>query len=217
MWGTHCREFIIWGLEDLPLSCFDDAKSSLFLTVIHNQNSFSKLDLTPQDISKTRDTHPKGATQALNMLFTTSGSRGPRGTGLLCPPKIFSKKHAVLRQFSRENPYFEQIWGSGSPSGVKTPLGPPDQNPGSALIHPPFESSIGFPVMHISCSWPHSGSKFVFRFGVSHKREWCCQKTDLGQSALGDTGNNENERNSWFLFCWENWVKEIVCTTKAWI
>ncbi len=34
--------------------------------------------------------------------------------------------------FKEKTPHFEQIFGSGLPLGVKTPLGPPDQNPGSA-------------------------------------------------------------------------------------
>ena len=55
--------------------------------------------------------------------------------GLPLAPKISSKLcsfQAILRE---KKPYFEQILGSG-PHGVKTLLGPPDQNPGSAPATP---------------------------------------------------------------------------------
>ena len=40
------------------------------------------------------------------------------------PPQDFFQNHAVLTQFQGKPPYFEQILGSGPPSGVKTLLGP---------------------------------------------------------------------------------------------
>ncbi len=61
----------------------------------------------------------------------SSRSRGPWGPGAPLAPRI-SLNHAVFRQFWGKNPCLEQILGSGSPLEVKTPLGPPDQNPGSA-------------------------------------------------------------------------------------
>ena len=47
---------------------------------------------------------------------------GPGGPPL--PQDI--KKLCNFQAILRENPYFEQILGSGPPFGVKTPMGPPD-------------------------------------------------------------------------------------------
>ena len=56
----------------------------------------------------------------------------PAGLGGRPYPKEFFQNPAVFRQIKGKKPYFEQILGSGPPSGVKTLLGPPDQNPGSS-------------------------------------------------------------------------------------
>ena len=57
-------------------------------------------------------------------LPTSGSTRGPGGPGSPTPPPSFFSK---IMQFSgnlRETPYFEQILGSGPPSGVKTLLAP---------------------------------------------------------------------------------------------
>ncbi len=54
----------------------------------------------------------------------------PWGSGPPCPQDFF--KSCSFQAILRENPYFEQIWAQGPPLGVKTLLGLPDQNPGSA-------------------------------------------------------------------------------------
>ncbi len=90
---------------------------------------------TPQLFLLVMNPHPvmkrgKNVPPCWNILGT-SGSRGPWAPGPRLPPR-FVQNHAVFRQH-RENPHYEQILGAGPPSGVKTPLDPPDQNPGSAL------------------------------------------------------------------------------------
>ena len=51
--------------------------------------------------------------------------------GLYADEAYLFKNHAVF-SFKGKKPYFEQLLGSRPPSGVKTLLGPPDQNPRSA-------------------------------------------------------------------------------------
>ncbi len=53
----------------------------------------------------------------------------PGGSRPPLPPRCFFKS-CSFQAILRENPYFEQILGSAPPAGVKTLLGPPDQNPG---------------------------------------------------------------------------------------
>ncbi len=63
---------------------------------------------------------------------TNAAVADPGGTGGQGPlaPKI-SSKSCSFQAILRENSYFEHILGSGPSPGVQTPLGPPDQNPGS--------------------------------------------------------------------------------------
>ena len=56
----------------------------------------------------------------------------------------------------RENSYFEQILGSGPP-GVKTPLGPPDQIPGSA------SALAGEPIQDYGQGAPNGKTKLTNR------------------------------------------------------
>ncbi len=73
----------------------------------------------------------------------SSRSRGPLGTR---PPQPkISSKSCSFQEILREKPYFKQILDSGpSPSGVKTPLGPPAQSPGSEPAPPPKKTNFVF-------------------------------------------------------------------------
>ena len=55
--------------------------------------------------------------------------------GAPLPLRFFSKS-CCFQAFLRGNPLFWANFGFSSPSGVKTLLGPPDQNPGSTLAFP---------------------------------------------------------------------------------
>ena len=61
----------------------------------------------------------------------SSGSRGGLGARPPSLPPRFFKIMQFSGNFLGKKPYFEQILGSGPPLGVKSLLGPPDQNPGS--------------------------------------------------------------------------------------
>ncbi len=84
------------------------------------------------------------AIHQLSMFQPTCGSRGP--------PRFFSKS-CSFEASERGNPHFEQILDSAPPSGVKTPLGHPDQNPGSAPGSPRTSWNATF--------WRYSGTCLI--------------------------------------------------------
>ena len=59
----------------------------------------------------------------------SSGSRGGRTP---CPPPRFLQNVQFSGNFKGKTPILSKFWAQGPPLGVKIPLGPPDQNPGSA-------------------------------------------------------------------------------------
>ena len=73
----------------------------------------------------------------LQLKTLSSGSRAP------LPPR-FLHNHAVFSQFEEKTNVLSKFWAQAPPVGVKTPLGPPDQNPGSA----PATSTQPYPSSH---------------------------------------------------------------------
>ena len=64
-----------------------------------------------------------------DLVQVSSGSRGgPGGLGPLAP-QDFCKIMQFSGNFQGRTNILSKVWAQG-PSGVKTPLGPPDQNPG---------------------------------------------------------------------------------------
>ncbi len=63
------------------------------------------------------------------ICLVSGGYRGDPGARAPLAPKICLKS-CSFQAILRETPYFDKLLGSG-PLGVKTPLGPLDQNPGS--------------------------------------------------------------------------------------
>ena len=77
----------------------------------------------------------------------SGGSRGPWGPGAPCPPcpPRNSSKSCSFQAILRENPLFWANVLLRAPLGVKTPLGPPDKNPGSTPEGPgPNNCKLGF-------------------------------------------------------------------------
>ena len=68
--------------------------------------------------------------------------------------------------FFRKLHYFEQILGSAPPLGVKTLLGPPDQNPGSAPVGPEKPSAPDPYFSLVAVGSHHQAKKFLLPFVV---------------------------------------------------
>ncbi len=120
----NSKEFYILGV------CFLKAEPTCtFTKVLGFEEKTHKAADKPQPLPWIPPCRPWVSLDAGHCRMSPADAGGPGGPGPTPCPQDFFK----IGQFFGKTPILSKFWAQGPPpSVVKTPLGPPDQNPGSA-------------------------------------------------------------------------------------